>query len=139
MKLLSLQFVALIAILSASLLLCDAVVLARAALQRRKRRSGAIGVVVDRWGRVIGTYADPFGRPSRAARMHDTSSPWAVRGREGRKQCVWEGFGPTQEEALRAANRLRNLHLRLLPALGDGDGDGEDFLSTSARAAPPWD
>lgn len=136
MKQLSLDFAALIAALSALVLAFDAFPRLRAAVRRRRiSRGGAFGVVVDRRGRILGTYRDPFGHPWRAPRVHDRESPWVTPGPDG-QGWAWEGFGATEEEAYTAANRMRRRHLQLLPGLSDGeDGDGDepDFL----RSAPP--
>jgi hypothetical protein len=135
MKILSFDLVILIAVLSAVVLAADALPRLLAAWRRRRRsRGGAFGVVIDRTGRVLGTYLDPFGHPWRAPRVHERGSPWVTVGIDG-QGWAWEGFGATEEEAYTAANRLRRRHLQLLPGLDDG-GE-EDFLSTVTPFAPP--
>ncbi|HEX5726849.1 MAG TPA: hypothetical protein VFX98_15340 [Longimicrobiaceae bacterium] len=135
----SLLLVGALAVLSAAVVLCDAIGIFRTALQRRRRnRAGVYGVVVDSRGTVLGTYLDPFAAPTRGARVHDESSPWATPTPEGRKRWAWEGFGATEDEALHAANRLRRRHLQLFPWLG-GDGDEEDYLRLPLPDAPNWD
>lgn len=117
MRIFALWLVTGVAALSAAVLLFEAVVAARAALhRRRRRRRGTFGVVVDRNGRVLGTYLDPFLHTCRAARMHQVGSPWVRPGPDGRG-WAWEGFGSTEEEARRAANRLRRRDLRRLPEI----------------------
>jgi hypothetical protein len=91
--------------------------------RRRHSRGGAVGVVVDRHGQVLGTYLDPFAHPWRAARMHDADSPWAAPTVWGESALAWEGFGETEEEALAAANRLRRRHLQLFGLLEAPDED----------------
>jgi hypothetical protein len=120
-------------VLSTFVVLFDYVPRARAAWRRRRRsRGGAFGVVVDRAGRVLGTYLDPFGHPWRAPRAHEPGGPWG-RGDEP----AWEGFGATEEEARDAANRLRRRHLQLLGLLGEPDEDGEeDFFAVPNPFAP---
>ena len=128
LKWISLEFAYVLAGLCLLVVACDAFPRLHAAFQRRRRRrAGVYGVVVDRRGRVVGTYLDPFGHPWRAPRVHDRESPWAVREPDG-QAWAWEGFGVTEEEAYAAANRLRRRHLRLLPDLYDGDGPEEDSL-----------
>ena len=135
MKLLGFDLVIVIAVLSAVVVALDALPRLHAAVQRRRRnRGGAFGVVIDRTGRVLGTYLDPFGHPWRAPRAHEAGSPWVEVGPDG-QGWAWEGFGATEEEACLAANRLRRRHLQLLPWLGD-DGE-EDFLSLQTPYAPP--
>ncbi len=115
MKYLALEIVSVIALFSAGLIAWDAIGVARAARARRRRaQGGAYGVVVDRVGRVLGTYVDPFADPLWGARMHGADSPWARDAAAGGP--VWEGFGTTAAEARRAATRLRNLYL-LLPEM----------------------
>ncbi len=123
-----------IGVLSTFVVLFDYVPRARAAWRRRRRnRGGAFGVVVDRAGRVLGTYLDPFGHPWRAPRAHEAGSPWACG-----EEPAWEGFGATEEEARGAANRLRRRHLQLLGLLEAPDEDGEgDFFAVPRPFAPP--
>ena len=137
LKFFSLELAAFVAVLCAVVLAFDAMPRLVAAVRRRRRsRGGAFGVVVDRRGRVLGTYLDPFGHPWRAPRVHDRESPWVTPGPDG-QGWAWEGFGGTEEEAYAAANRLRRRHLQLLPWMGD-DGE-EDFLSFPTPFAPPTD
>jgi hypothetical protein len=88
------------------------------AIGRRIRACGAVGVVVDRHGALLGTYLDPYTPSTRPPRLHRAGSPWTPGGGH-----AWEGFGPTQQEALANANRLRRRHLRLLHVLVDDDPD----------------
>lgn len=132
----TLLLVAALALLSAAVVLCDALGLARAAV-RRRRRAGMYGVVVDPAGAVLGTYLDPFAPPLRGARVHDTTSPWASRGADGRMQWAWEGFGATPDEAARNAQRLRLRHLRLFPWLRDADGGEDERGRAWLPATPP--
>jgi hypothetical protein len=86
---------------------------ARRAL-RLLRSSGAVGVVVDARGAVVGTYRDPYTLRIRPARLHLAGSAWIPDG------AAWEGFGRTYLEALGNANRLRRRHLQWLRTpLGD--------------------
>jgi hypothetical protein len=91
--------------------------------RRRHSRGGAVGVVVDQQGKVLGTYLDPFGHPWRAARMHGPGSPWSPAARWGESANAWEGFGETEEEALASANNLRRRHLQLFGLLAPEDED----------------
>lgn len=91
--------------------------------RRRFSRGGAVGVVVDREGRVLGTYLDPFSHPWRAARMHEADSVWSPATRWGESANTWEGFGETEEEAITAANRLRRRHLQLFGLLEPDEGE----------------
>ncbi|MBW3570607.1 MAG: hypothetical protein KY467_05835, partial [Gemmatimonadetes bacterium] len=91
--------------------------------RRRHSRGGAVGVVVDRRGRVLGTYLDPFTHPRRVARIHGPDSPWSPPVTWGETAFAWEGFGETEEEALGAANRLRRRHLQLFGLLEPGEED----------------
>ncbi len=100
--------------------------------RRRHSRGGAVGVVVDREGHVLGTYLDPFGHPWRAARMHGAGSPWSPAVAWGEDPSTWEGFGETEEEALTSANRLRRRHLQLFGLLEpdeDGGRPGDGLLT----------
>lgn len=94
---------------------------------RRLRTRGAIGVVVDAHGAVLGTYFDPYARSSLPARLHGTGSPWVAHG--GR---AWEGFGRTHAAALASANRLRRRHQQLLRRLLDDDFDRLPYHATGA-------
>ena len=137
MKLLGFDLVIVIAVLSAVVVGLDALPRLHAAVQRRRRnRGGAFGVVIDRTGRVLGTYLDPFGHPWRAPRVHEPGSPWVEAAPYG-QGWAWEGFGATEEEAYLAANRMRRRHLNLLPWLDD-DGE-EDWLAAPTPYAPPLD
>jgi hypothetical protein len=84
---------------------------------RRLRTPGAVGVVVDPRGTILGTYLDPYTDPMRPPRLHTAGSPWLD---DSGSERAWEGFGGTQAEALEQANRLRRRHLRLIPAMDDG-------------------
>lgn len=92
------------------------------AFVRRLRTAGAVGVVVDRHGALLGTYLDPYTVRTRPPRLHHAGSPWTPNGGH-----AWEGFGATQHEALANANRLRHRHLRLLHAMADDDPDRRRF------------
>ena len=135
MRELFLDFAVAIGLLCGLVLAVDAAPRALASLQRRRAaRGGAFGVVVDRSGRVLGTYLDPFGHPWRTPREHGPDSPWAAEAPDGQ---AWEGFGATREEALHAANRLRRRQLHLLSWLED-DEHGEDDWVRLGEQAPPW-
>jgi hypothetical protein len=84
------------------------------------RGGGAVGVVVDLNGDVLGSYCDPYTDPRRPARLHTTGSPWV--GAAG--GWAWEGFGESHQAALASANRLRRRHRRLVRAMHD---DGPDL------------
>lgn len=136
MRELLLDFAVAIALLCGLVLAVDAAPRALASLQRRRAaRGGAFGVVVDRAGRVLGTYLDPFGHPWRTPREHGAGSPWLAADGAG-PVMAWEGFGATREEALRAANRFRRRRLQLLSWLED-DEQGEEDWAMSARRTPP--
>ena len=92
--------------------------------RRRVSRGGAVGVVVDRFGRVLGTYLDPFSHPWRAARMHDAGSVWSPSVAWGQSAQTWEGFGETEDEAFASANRLRRRHLQLFGLLQPWEDEG---------------
>ena len=132
MKWLALEVVVVITALSGVVILCDAGVRWHAALKRRrKRREGVYGVVIDRHGKTLGVYLDPFGSLSRRARLHRDESPWTSSDVLGRQTWAWEGFGLTEHEARAAANRLRRTHLPIIPRLGEG----EDEAFPGARSA----
>ncbi len=136
MKELSLDFACVLAVLSALVVLFDALPRASATLRRMRRsRDGTFGVVVDRHGEVLGTYLDPFGHPWRAPRVHDRDSPWVTSVGPDGQGWAWEGFGRTEEEAYQAANRMRRRHLQLLPGLSDGGDEDEGHFSFTA---PPF-
>lgn len=125
MKSMALDVVLVIAaLMTGGLLLDGGLGLYRRIRARRVSRGGAVGVVVDRAGRVLGTYLDPFAHPWRAARMHGPESPWSPRAGWGEVSAAWEGFGVTEEEALAHANRLRRRHLQLFGLLEPGEDDG---------------
>src|SRR3954467_1202384 len=108
------DFATFVAILCGMVLAVDAAPRGLTSLRRRRAaRGGAFGVVVDRAGRVLGTYLDPFGHPWRTPREHGPDSPWLAAVAEG-PRMAWEGFGATAEEARQAANRLRRRQLQLL-------------------------
>lgn len=124
MRLVSFDFVLLLALLClAGLVVEGGVALYRRLKRRRHSRGGAVGAVVDRRGRVLGTYLDPFAHPRRLARIHGPDSPWSPAQRWGDSPFAWEGFGETEEEALAAANRLRRRHLQLFGLLESSDED----------------
>ena len=140
MRELAFDIAAVLAVASALVLACDAVPRLGAAVRRRRAaRGGAFGVVVDRRGRILGTYLDPFGHPWRAPRVHDRESPWVAEVGPDGQGWAWEGFGATEEEAYAAANRMRRRHLRLLPLIGGDEDDGEepDFLFRTPVAPSP--
>lgn len=125
-----LVLVSVLSVLSFTLLSYDG--LAQLLARRRRVRSaggGAYGVVVDREGRVLGTYVDPFGHPWRAARIHEPDSAWAPPVAFGESAYAWEGFGETEDDARLAANRLRRRHLQLLPMVDKLEEEDDDFLS----------
>jgi hypothetical protein len=126
MKTAALILVSALAILSLVVIAFDAFPpLVRAWMRRRRRaRSGTYGVVLDGRGRVLGTYLDPFALEKRGARVH-REAPWATPGLDGESGWAWEGFGPTQEEARLAAERLRRRYLHLLPWLEEEVEDEE--------------
>jgi hypothetical protein len=49
---------------------------------------------------------------------------------------AWEGFGASEEEALRAANRLRRRQLQLFAWLED-DGQEDDSITLREPHLPP--
>lgn len=114
--------VAVLGLLSATVMLFDAVAVARASLQRRRRtRNGTYGVVVDSRGATLGVYLDPFAQREQGARVHTGDSVWVTPGPDPWSGWAWEGFGATEEEARMAANRLRRRYLDLLPWLGEAE------------------
>ncbi|HEX5869206.1 MAG TPA: hypothetical protein VFY65_02255 [Longimicrobium sp.] len=124
MRLISFDFVFLLALLCLAFLVVEgAVSFYRRLRRRRHSRGGAVGVVIDRSGRVLGTYLDPFTHPRRIARIHEADSPWSPTVSWGESAQTWEGFGETEEEALAAANRLRRRHLQLFGLLEHGEED----------------
>jgi hypothetical protein len=137
MRELFLDFATAVGLLCGLVLAVDAAPRAVASLRRRRAaRGGAFGVVVDRRGRVLGTYLDPFGHPWRTPREHGPESPWAVEGPDG-QAMAWEGFGATREEALHAANRLRRRQLHLLSWLEDDERGEDDWVRLSQPMVPP--
>lgn len=137
MRELFLDFVVSVGLLCGLVLAVDAAPRAAASLRRRRAaRGGAFGVVVDRRGRVLGTYLDPFAHPWRTAREHGPGSPWVASVADGHAMA-WEGFGATREEALHAANRLRRRQLHLLSWLEPDDEHGEDDWAKLSEQAPP--
>jgi len=136
MRELFLDFVVAVALLCGLVLALDAAPRVLASLRRgRAARGGAFGVVVDRAGRILGTYLDPFGHPWRTPREHGPESPWLAEDAEG-QVMAWEGFGATREEALRAANRFRRRRLQLLSWLEDDEQDEEDWAMSERRTPP---
>ena len=117
-----------LAVLSAVLILADAVsVAAHDWLRRRKRRGGTYGVVLDGPGNVLGIYLDPFAQHLQGARVHTGDSPWTTPGPDPWSGWAWEGFGETVEEARAEANRLRRRYLQLLPWLDGAEEEPADF------------
>ena len=136
MKDLSLELVMVLALLClAGLLVEGGAAVYRRMRRRRHSRGGAVGVVIDRAGKVLGVYLDPFAHPWRAARMHGPESPWSPAVGWGESGNAWEGFGETEEEALAAANRLRRRHLQLFGLL---EPDEDEGLPESGLATPPF-
>jgi hypothetical protein len=134
MRELFLDFVVSVGLLCGLVLAVDATPRAVASLRRRRAaRGGAFGVVVDRRGRVLGTYLDPFAHPWRTAREHGPGSPWVADAPEG-PAMAWEGFGATREEAQLAANRLRRRQLHLLSWLEDDEHGEDDWVRLSEHA-----
>lgn len=124
MRLISFDFVLFLALLClAGLVLEGGISMYRRLRRRRHSRGGAVGAVVDRHGRVLGTYLDPFTHPRSLARIHGPDSPWSPPVPWGETGFAWEGFGETEEEALAAANRLRRRHLQLFGLLDTGEED----------------
>jgi hypothetical protein len=103
--------------------------------RRRVSRGGAVGVVVDRHGHVLGTYLDPFSHPWRAARMHEADSVWSPAASWGEAVNTWEGFGETEEEAAASANRLRRRHLQLFGLLQPAD---DEEMPEDNMLTPPF-
>src|SRR3954452_21212025 len=131
------DFATAVGVLCGLVLAVDAAPRALAALRRRRAaRGGAFGVVVDRAGRVLGTYLDPFGHPWRTPREHGPDSPWLAEVPEG-PRMAWEGFGATAEEARQAANRLRRRQLQLFACLGEEGEDENDSLPVAESFLPP--
>lgn len=113
-----------LAVLSAVLILADALsVAARDFLRRRKRRGGTYGVVLDGRGSELGIYLDPFAQHMQGARVHTGDSPWTTPGPDPWSGWAWEGFGETVDEARAEANRLRRRYLQLLPWLDGAEAD----------------
>jgi hypothetical protein len=134
MRELFLDFVTAVGLLCGLVLAVDAAPRALASLRRRRAaRGGAFGVVVDRAGRVLGTYLDPFAHPWRTPREHGPESPWVASAPDG---MAWEGFGATREEALHAANRLRRRQLQLLSWLEDDEHGEDDWVKLGEPMAP---
>ena len=131
-----LDFALVLALLRLAGLLAEGGMLLYRRLRRRRySRGGAVGVVVDRSGRVLGTYLDPFSHPWRAARMHDETSVWSPPARWGESANAWEGFGETEEEASASANRLRRRHLQLFGLL---EPDEDEGLPEDGILTPPY-
>ena len=135
MRLVSFDFVLGLALLClAGLVVEGGMSLYRRLRKRRRSRGGAVGAVVDRHGRVLGTYLDPFAHPRRLARIHDADSPWNPAEHWGDSPLTWEGFGETEEEALAAANRLRRRHLQLFGLL---ESDEDENRPEGDLLTPP--
>ncbi|HET8655742.1 MAG TPA: hypothetical protein VFL93_09535 [Longimicrobiaceae bacterium] len=112
------------------LLVVDFLARAGGAWRRRKEAQGGVyGVVVDRDGRTLATYVDPLHEPHRAIRVHRPGSVWVG---EESEAWAWEGQAATEEEARHLANRVRHLHLSLLPELRAAHG------SDDSDRAEPW-
>jgi hypothetical protein len=127
MKLISFDFVLVLALLClAGLVVEGSTSLYRRLKRRRHSRGGAVGAVIDSRGQVLGTYLDPFAHPRRVARIHGPESPWSPAARWGESPFAWEGFGETEEEALASANRLRRRHLQLFGLLEPSDEEDEN-------------
>jgi hypothetical protein len=135
MKSLALDLVLVLAVLMMAGLVVDgAFHLYRHLRRRRHSRGGAVGVVIDREGRLLGTYLDPFAHPWRSARMHGPESPWSKPGPWGEPATAWEGFGETEEEAFMHANRLRRRQVQLFGLLEPDEDDGRpDWMTAKAE------
>jgi hypothetical protein len=117
-----------LAVLSAVLILADAMTVgARDFLRRRRRRNGTYGVVLDGRGNELGIYLDPSAQHLQGARVHTGDSPWTTPGPDPWSGWAWEGFGETIEEARAEANRLRRRYLQLLPWLDGAEEEAADF------------
>lgn len=128
----SLRLVFAAGIVALALVSVDAVIRARDAWRRRQRAQGGVyGVVIDRSGRVIGTYVDPMQVPRRASYVHGPGSVWTGGDSSDSTAWAWEGQGETEEEARHGAQRLRQLYISLLPELRVERGDEE-------MSIPPW-
>ena len=115
-----------------ALVFVDVVIRARDAWRRRRHAQGGVyGVVIGADGEVLGTYVDPLQSPRRASYAHGPGSVWTGSDPDDPTGWAWEGQGATEEEARRAAQRLRQLYLSLLPELRVSRGDEEMSL-------PPW-
>ncbi|HEU0013110.1 MAG TPA: hypothetical protein VFQ45_05475 [Longimicrobium sp.] len=125
MKELALYLVVVLAGLSSAVVLVDAGGRLLRWWKRRRVRKGAVGVVIDREGNVLGTYVDPFADPWRNPRMHGPESPWVPAARWGETAMAWEGFGENAEQARQAANRLRRRHLQYFGLLEAGADEDE--------------
>ena len=130
----SLRIVLAMSLVAVGLLCVDAAVRAREAwLRRRRAQGGVYGVVVDRYGRVLGTYVDPTQSPRRASFVHGPGSVWTGSDPTDPMAWAWEGQGETEEEARHAAYRLRQLYVSLLPELRQSVQPGDEEVEI-----PPW-
>ena len=133
-SLLSLRVVLVVSTVALALLCVDVFLRARDAWRRRRRAQGGVyGVVVDRDGRVLGTYVDPTQPPRRASFVHGPGSVWTGSDPTDSTAWAWEGQGATEEDARRAAYRLRQLYVNLLPELRESLRPGDEEVEI-----PPW-
>lgn len=128
MKSFALFAVSALALLSAVLILADAVSVGVGRFRRRlRRRNGTYGVVLDGRGNELGIYLDPFAQHMQGARVHTGDSPWTTPGPDPWSGWAWEGFGQTVDEARAEANRLRRRYVQLLPWLDGREEEAADF------------
>ena len=128
----TLRLVTIAGMVAIALVCVDVAIRLREAWRRRRKAQGGVyGVVINRDGAVIGTYVDPFQAPRRASYVHGPGSVWTGSDASDPTAWAWEGQGATEEEARHAAQRLRQMYLRLLPELRAPRGDEE-------LRVPPW-